>query len=47
MGKRSGPLETTLLAIELLPRIPLNGKVTAEELHTQVKEVVDSSTSSV
>ena len=38
MGKRSGTLETTLLAIELLRRIPRNRKVTAEELHSQVKE---------
>ena len=38
MGKRSGTLETTLLAIELLRRIPRNRKVTAEELHAQVKE---------
>ena len=38
MGKRSGTLETTLLAIELLRRIPRNRKVTAEQLHAQVKE---------
>ena len=38
MGKRSGTLETTLLAIELLRRIPRSRKVTAEELHAQVKE---------
>lgn len=38
MGKRAGTLETTLLAIELLRRIPRNRKVTAEELHAQVKE---------
>ena len=38
MGKRSGTLETTLLAIELLRRIPRNRKVTAEELRVQVKE---------
>ena len=38
MGKRSGTLETTLLAIELLRRIPRNRRVTAEELHAQVKE---------
>ena len=38
MGKRSGTLESTLLAIELLRRVPRNRKVTAEELHAQVKE---------
>ena len=38
MGKRAGTLETTLLAIELLRRIPRNRKVTAQELHAQVKE---------
>jgi len=38
MGKRSGTLETTLLAIELLRRIPRGRKVTAEELHAHVKE---------
>lgn len=38
MGKRAGTLETTLLAIELLRRIPRNRKVTAEELHAQVRE---------
>ena len=38
MGKRAGTLETTLLALELLRRIPRNRKVTAEELRVQVKE---------
>lgn len=38
MGKRSGTLETTFLAIELLRRIPRSRRVTAEELHSQVKE---------
>lgn len=39
MGKRSGTLETTLLAIELLRRIPSGRKVSAEELRVQLKEV--------
>ena len=39
MGKRSGTLETTLLAIELLRRIPRGRKVTAEELRVQLKEI--------
>ena len=39
MGKRSGTLETTLLAIELLRRIPRGLKVTAEELRVQLKEI--------
>ena len=47
MGKRSGTLETMLLAIELLRRIPRNRKVTAEALHAQEKEAVESPTSSV
>ena len=39
MGKRSGTLETTLLAIELLRRIPRGRKVTTEELRVQLKEI--------
>lgn len=38
MGKRADTLETTLLAIELLRRVPRNHKVTASELHKQLKE---------
>ena len=38
MGKRADTLETTLLAIELLRRVPRNRKVTAAELHRQLKE---------
>lgn len=38
MGKRADTLETTLLAIELLRRVPRNQKVTASELHKQLKE---------
>jgi predicted DNA-binding transcriptional regulator YafY len=38
MGKRADTLETTLLAIELLRRVPRNRKVTAVELHRQLKE---------
>lgn len=37
MAKRSDTLETTLLAIELLRRIPRGRKVTAGELHSQLK----------
>lgn len=36
MGKRASTLETTLLAIELLRRIPRSHKITAEELHRQL-----------
>ena len=39
MGKRSGTLETTLLAIELLRRIPRGRKVTAGELCAQLQEI--------
>ena len=39
MGKRSGTLETTLLAIELLRRIPRGRKVTADELRAQLQEI--------
>lgn len=39
MGKRSGTLETTLLAIELLRRIPRGRKVTAETLRSQLHEI--------
>lgn len=38
MAKRSDTLETALLAIELLRRVPRNHKVTASELHRQLKE---------
>lgn len=38
MGKRSDTLESTLLAIELLRRVPRGRKVTASELHQQLKE---------
>jgi predicted DNA-binding transcriptional regulator YafY len=38
MGKRADTLETTLLAIELLRRVPRNRKITASELHKQLKE---------
>ena len=38
MGKRASTLETTLLAIELLRRIPRSHKVTAEELHRQLAD---------
>jgi len=37
MSKRSDTLETALLAIELLRRIPRGRKVTASELHKQLK----------
>jgi len=39
MGKRSGTLETTLLAIELLRRIPRGRKVTADVLRAQLHEI--------
>ena len=39
MAKRSDTLETTLLAIELLRRIPRGHKITARDLHEQLKEV--------
>lgn len=38
MAKRSDTLETLLLAIELLRRIPRGRKVTASELHRQLKD---------
>jgi predicted DNA-binding transcriptional regulator YafY len=38
MGKRSNTLETTLLAIELLRRIPRHSKVAADQLHQQLKD---------
>lgn len=38
MGKRASTLETTLLAIELLRRIPRSHKITAEELHRQLAD---------
>ncbi|WP_043699430.1 helix-turn-helix transcriptional regulator [Tepidimonas taiwanensis] len=38
MAKRSDTLETVLLAIELLRRIPRGRKVTASELHQQLKD---------
>ena len=38
MQKRSDPLETTLLAIELLRRIPRKHKITASQLHQQLKD---------
>jgi hypothetical protein len=38
MAKRPDTLETVLLAIELLNRIPRGRKVTASELHTQLKD---------
>lgn len=37
MGTRSDTLNTTILAIELLRRIPRNRKVTAAELHEQLQ----------
>ena len=37
MAKRSDTLETVLLAVELLRRIPRGRKVTASELHQQLK----------
>lgn len=39
MAKRPDTLETVLLAIELLRRIPRGRKVTASELHDQLKDV--------
>lgn len=38
MGKRSDTLETVLLALDLLRRIPRGCKVTAAELHDQLKD---------
>ena len=38
MAKRSDTLETVLLAVELLHRIPRGRKVTASELHRQLKD---------
>ena len=37
MPKRPDALETTLLAIELLRRIPRGRKITTGELHQQLK----------
>ena len=39
MPKRPDTLETVLLAVELLRRIPRGRKVTASELHVQLKDV--------
>lgn len=39
MAKRSDTIETVLLAIEILRRIPRNGKITAGELHEQLSNV--------
>jgi predicted DNA-binding transcriptional regulator YafY len=38
MAKRGDTLETTLLAIELLRRVPRNRKITASELHQQLRD---------
>jgi len=38
MAKRPDTLETVLLALELLRRIPRGRKVTASELHRQLKD---------
>ena len=38
MAKRPDTLETVLLALELLRRIPRNRKVSASELHEQLSE---------
>ncbi len=38
MAKRSDKLETVLLAVELLRRIPRGRKVSAKELHSQLKD---------
>lgn len=38
MAKRPDTLETTLIAIELLRRIPRSGKISAPELHRQLAE---------
>lgn len=38
MTKRSDTLETAVLAIELLRRIPRGRKITAAELHSQLKD---------
>ena len=40
MAKRSDTLETVLLAVELMRRIPRGRKVTAGELHQQLKDAV-------
>ena len=37
MAKRSDTLETVLLAVELLRRIPRGRKVTASELHRHLR----------
>ena len=37
MAKRSDTLETVLLAVELLRRIPRGRKITASELHQKLK----------
>ena len=38
MGKRSDTKETVLLAVELLRRVPRGRKITASELHQQLKD---------
>jgi predicted DNA-binding transcriptional regulator YafY len=38
MPKRPDTLETVLLVVELLRRIPRHRKITAQELHSQIKE---------
>lgn len=38
MGKRADTLETTVLAIELLRRIPRGRRITARELHQQLRD---------
>ena len=38
MHKRSDTMETTKLAVELLRRIPRARKITASELHQQLKD---------
>lgn len=38
MAKRSDTLETVLLAVELLRRIPRGRKISAKELHSQLKD---------
>ena len=38
MAKRSDTLETVLLAVELLRRIPRGRKITASDLHQQLKD---------
>jgi predicted DNA-binding transcriptional regulator YafY len=37
MGKRSDTIETVLMAIELLQRIPRKGAISAQQLHAQLK----------